>query len=169
MCFRQKAVTLLPLNKEKKMKKLVFPLALLLLVACGQKSPKAPKAEAAQGAKKAQEERPKGPFAQIEFPEGTDYDFGTYYERVDKTHDFLVHNPGKIPLVINEIETACGCTQVTGPQKPILEGQTDTIHVRYDGNGFTEGYWYKHITVHANTEEGVANLRIHGAYYEYNN
>ena len=63
------------------MKKLIVPLALLLLAACGQKAPKAQE--------EAQEEKPKGPIAQIEFPEGTEYNFGTYYEREDKTHDFL--------------------------------------------------------------------------------
>ena len=46
------------------MKKLIVPLALLLLAACGQKAPKAQE--------EAQEEKPKGPIAQIEFPEGTE-------------------------------------------------------------------------------------------------
>ena len=134
------------------MKKLIVPLALLLLAACGQKAPK------------AQEEKPKGPIAQIEFPEGTEYNFGTYYEREDKTHDFLVRNPGKVPLVITELETSCGCTTAIGPEKPILEGQTDTIHVKYNGNGFVEGYWYKHITIYANIEEEHIELGICGNY-----
>ena len=166
MCFRQKAVTLLPLNKEKKMNKLVFPLALLLLAACGQKSQKAPEAQEAQGTEKAQEDKPKDPFAQIEFPEGTEYDVGTYYEKVDKYHDFLVRNPGKIPLIINKVVTSCSCTRATGPQKPILEGQTDTIHVKYNGNGFVEGYWIKHIAVYANIEEEYISLRISGTYLD---
>lgn len=128
---------------------------LLLLVACNQKVPKV-----------QDEQKNEEPLAEIEFPEGTDYNFGTYYERVMKNHDFLVRNPGKVPLVINQVETACGCTQAIGPEKPILEGQTDTIHVSFDGNGFVEGFWAKHIRIHANIEGGYKELRISGSYYD---
>ena len=145
------------------MKKLVFLLAILLLVACGQKNQSV---QDTQDAQETQKEKPKGPFAQIEFPEGTEYSFGDYYEKVDKTHDFLVRNPGKVPLVISKVETVCPCTKAIGPEKPILEGQTDTIHVRYDGNGFPEGYFIKHITVYANIEEETVRLVISGAYHE---
>ena len=139
------------------MKKLIVPLAFLLLAACGQKAPKAQD--------DAQEEKLKGPVAQIEFPEGTDHDFGIYYEKEDKTYDFLVRNPGKVPLVINQIETSCGCTTAIGPEKPILEGKTDTIHVIYDGNGFTEGNWIKLVRIYANIEEPYIDLTLKGAYF----
>ena len=139
------------------MKKLIVPLAFLLLAACGQKAPKAQD--------DAQEEKLKGPVAQIEFPEGTNHDFGIYYEKEDKTYDFLVRNPGKVPLVINQIETSCGCTTAIGPEKPILEGKTDTIHVIYDGNGFTEGNWIKLVRIYANIEEPYIDLTLKGAYF----
>ena len=139
------------------MKKLIVPLAFLLLAACGQKVQKAQD--------DAQEEKLKGPVAQIEFPEGTDHDFGIYYEKEDKTHDFLVRNPGKVPLVINQIETSCGCTTAIGPEKPILEGKTDTIHVIYDCNGFTEGNWIKLVRIYANIEEPYIDLTLKGAYF----
>ena len=156
----------MPLRKEKKMKKIIFPLALLLLVACGQRGQKVSEVENVQEIQDTQKEKRKGPFAQIEFPEGTDYDFGIYSEREEKTHDFLVRNPSKFPLIINKVEAACPCTKVTGPKKPILEGQVDTIHVRYDGNGFLEGYYTKHITVYANIEEEAIGLKITGHYID---
>ena len=62
------------------MKKLIFPLVLLLFAACGQKSQNA---QDTQDIKDTLKEKPKGPFAQIEFPEGTEYNFGSYYEKVD--------------------------------------------------------------------------------------
>lgn len=150
------------------MKKLVFPLALLLLAACSQNTQKA---EVLQGSEETNDTlngKPKGPYAQIEFPKGIEYDFGTYYEKEIKIHDFLVRNPGKVPLVISQIETSCSCTNATGPEKPILEGQTDKIHVTYNGNGFTEGFWAKHIRVHANIEEHYIDLIIRGSYYNNN-
>lgn len=136
------------------MKLSLCPLMLLLLVACSQKTPKV-----------QEEPVSEAPLAEIEFPGGTDYDFGTYYEKVVKVHDFIVRNPGKVPLVISQVETACGCTQATRPEKPILEGQADTIHVSFDGNGFVEGFWAKHIRIHANIEGGYKELRISGSYY----
>ncbi len=142
------------------MKKLLFPLALILLAACGQKG---------QEAKETQKQtRPEAPLAEMEFPEGIDHNFGNYYEKVVKTYDFLVHNPGKTPLVINQVETFCSCTQASFPTKPILEGETDTIHVSFDGNGFVEGVWTKQIRVHANIEGGTKDLWIRGAYYNNN-
>ena len=154
---------MLPLIKEKNMKKLIFPLVLLLFAACGQKSQNAKNTQDIQN---TQKKNPKGPFAQIEFPEGTEYNFGSYYEKVDKTHDFIVRNPGNIPLVISKVEAACPCTKVSGPKKPILEGQSDTIHVRYDGNGFLDGYYLKHITVYANIKEEAVELVISGTYHD---
>ena len=151
--------------KEMDMKKLMIPIALLLLVACGQKSEKASENQETQ---EVQEETPQGPLAQIEFPEGKSHDFGIYYEREVKECDFLVRNPGKVPLVISQVETFCGCTNATDIKKPILEGQTDTIHVWYSGNGFVEGYFAKHIRLHANIEKGFIDLKICGAYYDSN-
>ena len=136
------------------MKRYVYPLMLLLLMSCGQKSQKI-----------QEEDKMDAPLAEIEFPEGTVHDFGVYHEKDTVTCNFLVHNPGKVPLVINQLETSCGCTEAFGPKKPILEGQTDTIHVTYDGNGFYDGFWIKNVVVHANVEKGTRVLTIHGSYY----
>jgi hypothetical protein len=148
------------------MKQLLFPLALLLLAACGQKDQNAQNGAESQVAQDTlKKEQPKEFFAQMEFPDGTIYDFGNYYEREVKTHDFVVRNPGKEPLVISQVETGCSCITATAPKKPILEGQTDVIHVSYDGNGFTEGFWGKHIRVHANIKEHYVDLVLQGSYY----
>ena len=151
------------------MKKVIIPIALLLLTACGQKDQNAQDVPQTQTAEDAlNKEQPKAVFAQMEFPDGTIYDFGNYYEREVKTHDFVVRNPGKEPLIISQVETGCSCLTATAPKKPILEGQTDVIHVSYDGNGFTEGFWGKHIRVHANIEEHYVDLVLQGSYYKSN-
>ena len=126
-------------------------ISFLLLASCGQNNPKV---------------KNETPVAQIEFPEGTEYDFGTYFEKEVKTHAFLVRNSGNVPLVISQLKPSCICTQATAPQKPILGGQTDTIFVTYDGDGFLEGFWSKRVTIHANIENGTRDLCIRGTYYE---
>ena len=151
------------------MKKIIIPLALLLLSACGQKGQKVPdtsKVRTIQDTLKT--EQPKKVYAQMEFPDGEIFDFGNYYEREIKTHDFVVRNPGKEPLIISQVETGCSCITATAPKKPLLEGQTDVIHVSYDGNGFTEGFWGKHIRVYANIEEQYIDLVLQGSYYKNN-
>ena len=127
----------------------------LLMAACQQKD---------NAAKEAETEEPKGPVALIEFPEGTDFDFGSFTEKVAKRHAFAVHNPGDVPLVIDTLITSCYCTKATGPTKPILKGQTDSIVVTYDGDGFSEGIFVKHVYVISNAAE-PADLIVRGGYF----
>lgn len=131
----------------------IYLLAIASLAGCQQKS------------KETEVAMPRGPFAQIEFPEGTDYNTGNYYEKVIQEHGYPVYNPGKIPLVIDSVITFCGCTSASAPKKPILSGETDTIYVRYDGNGFVEGTFVKHIRVFSNAENSV-DLTFRGAYFD---
>ena len=145
------------------MRTILFIFMFLLLVACEQKGQKLKSEGDSQPA--LQSHGDKVPLAQVEFPEGKLFDFGFYYEKVNVEHDFPIHNPGKVPLVISKIETFCSCTRATGPEKPILEGQTDTIHVIYDGNGFVEGNWSKTIRIFANINDSFADLLIMGGYF----
>ena len=107
----------------------------------------------------------KHPVAQIEFPEGTYYDMGYYYEKVVKEHSYPIHNPGKVPLVIDSIVTFCGCTSAYGPKTPIMPGKTDSIRVVYDGNGFAEGSFAKTARIFSNADT-IVDLILRGAYFE---
>jgi len=136
------------------MKKIIITMMLpLLLVACHQKDNAAKEAE-----------QPKKPVALIEFPEGTDFDFGSYTEKVVKSHAFAVHNPGDVPLVIDSLVPSCYCTSAVGPTKPILPGETDSIVVSYDGDGFSEGVFVKHVYVLSNAAE-PSDLVVRGSYF----
>jgi hypothetical protein len=138
------------------MKRLVFFMVWpLLLMACQQKD---------NAAKETETEEAKGPVALIEFPEGTDFDFGSYTERVEKSHAFAVHNPGDVPLVIDTLITSCYCTKAVGPTKPILKGETDSIVVTYDGDGFSEGVFVKHVYVLSNAAE-PSDLIVRGSFF----
>ena len=59
------------------MKKVIIPIALLLLTACGQKDQNAQDVSQTQAAEDAQKkEESKAIYAQMEFPDGMIYDFG---------------------------------------------------------------------------------------------
>ena len=121
-------------------------LSLLLLTAlfvgCQQKVKEEPKKEV------------KRSLAKIEFPDA-------------KTHGFAVYNAGKEPLVIDSIYTTCGCTKAQKPVKPIMPGETDTIRIFYNGDGFPEGNFVKHVYVFSNVDS-IVDLTFRGAYFNPN-
>ena len=139
----------------KKVLSLMLLALLIVMVGCRQKSNN-------DASEQAEEKKPK---ASVTFLDGCTYDFGIYGRREPVTCDFVFRNDGEMPFVINEVETSCGCTQVNYPKHPIKVGDTDTIHVTYDGNGFKSGYFAKYCHIHSNADT-VYSLRIQGTYSE---
>lgn len=103
--------------------------------------------------------------ARIEFLEGEEHDFGTYYERDTVRFAFVFRNLGPEPFVITRVEPSCHCTRADYSKEPVQPGQTDSIIVSYDGNGFVPGYFVKRCDIYSNADT-VYHLRIHGRYYE---
>ena len=103
--------------------------------------------------------------ARIEFLEGEEHDFGTYYVRDTVYHDFVFRNVGTVPFTISRIEPSCHCTSASFSERPVAPGSTDTIRVSYDGNGFVPGHFVKRCDIYSNADT-VYHLRIHGRYYE---
>lgn len=101
--------------------------------------------------------------ANISFLGETEYDFGDYSTQDTLVHYFVYKNTGKVPLVIQKVETSCGCTRATFSKKPLASGATDSIRVAYDGNGFSQGTFIKGCDVYSNTDT-VYHLRIRGYY-----
>ena len=51
--------------------------------------------------------------------ETQDMDLGTIKHQVPKTVEFAFTNSGKVPLIITEVKTSCGCTVAEYPKEPI--------------------------------------------------
>ena len=101
--------------------------------------------------------------AKISFLSETEFNFGEYSTRDTLVHYFVYKNTGRAPLVIQKIETSCGCTQATFSKQPLAPGGTDSIRVTYDGNGFSQGHFIKGCDVYSNADT-VVHLRIRGYY-----
>ncbi len=87
--------------------------------------------------------------AKISFAESS-YNFGEVKEGTIVTKAFEFTNTGKVPLLINNAKSTCGCTVPKWPKEPILPGGTGSISVRFDTkNKFKQQR--KPITVMANT------------------
>jgi len=61
------------------------------------------------------------------------HDFGKIREK-DRwaTHEFVVKNTGKAPLIITQVLTSCGCTQPEWSKTPIEPGKEGFVIVSYD-------------------------------------
>ena len=87
-------------------------------------------------------------------------DYGTIQLNADGLRVFKFKNVGKSPLVIDRIQSSCGCTVPKKPTEPIMPGGTGEIEVKY--NTHTAGGFNKSITVFSNATEPTKILRIKG-------
>lgn len=92
----------------------------------------------------------------------TIHDFGKVQEKLEKvTTDFTFTNTGKAPLIINRVQTSCGCTTPDYTKEPILPGKKGSIKVTYSTSGRVYAFTKK-ITVFTNVTDSVYTLTIKG-------
>lgn len=82
---------------------------------------------------------------------------GERYERV-----FEYTNKGDAPLIINDIETACGCTVVKFSKEPVMPGKTGEIKVDYIPKKSTLGFISKSFVITSNAKNNPEYLYLHG-------
>lgn len=89
----------------------------------------------------------------------TEHNFGDILEnqKVETTYEFT--NTGKVDLLINDCQAACGCTVPEWPKTPIKPGESGKIKVVFDSAG-KAGMNNKIVTVRANTKEGSVELKF---------
>lgn len=95
------------------------------------------------------EEKPEGPLPVMEF-KTTDHDFGTIEEGKKVTVTYSVKNTGQAPLIIQNAQPSCGCTDPDWTKTPIPVGGEGFVKASFDSKG-KPGMQNKTITVTANT------------------
>ncbi len=98
--------------------------------------------------------------AKLKFEEEM-YDFGEVEEGVQVEHVFAFTNTGKVPLVINDVKSTCGCTIPEWPEAPIEPGGSGKISVQFNTNG-RAGEQSKPVTVFANTYPNQTQVILFG-------
>ena len=63
------------------------------------------------------------------------YEFGAVLEGSQVEHVFKFTNTGKIPLVISDSKTTCGCTVPKYPKEPIAPGESGEVSVKFNTSG----------------------------------
>ena len=87
------------------------------------------------------------------------HNFGTLLSGEIVKHTFYIKNTGKNNLIIQNIETSCGCTSPKYDKKPIPPGKEGKIEIEFNSLGRI-GKQYKAIYVFANIPEKVVTLNI---------
>ncbi len=95
----------------------------------------------------------------IHFPQ-VKKDMGQLKKGKPQTVSFVFSNEGEHPLVIQQVEASCGCTQPEWPKHPIKPGQSGEIMVTYDAK--YPGRFVKSIQVFCNSDPGMVELLITG-------
>lgn len=74
--------------------------------------------------------------------------------------EFTLNNEGRIPLVIDDITTSCGCTTVGYSKEPVQPGKSLNLKVKYQAEH--PEHFNKTITVYCNAEGSPFHLEISG-------
>ena len=87
-------------------------------------------------------------------------DYGKIYNFSDGPKVFIFKNIGDQPIIINKIQSSCGCTVPKKPEKPIMPGEDGEIKVSYDTKRV--GGFSKSITIMSNAKNPRKINRIKG-------
>ncbi|MEM9919563.1 MAG: DUF1573 domain-containing protein [Bacteroidota bacterium] len=91
----------------------------------------------------------------------TEYDFGTIKEGEVVKHTFSFVNTGKVPLLISNARSTCGCTVPKWPKEPIAPGESGKIKVRFNSTNKRDRQ-NKPVTITANTYPNNTVVHIKG-------
>jgi len=123
------------------MKYLILLVSFALVISCQHKT----------GNKNTAEEKTKPATTQFEFQDEM-HNFGKLEAGEILVYTFVFTNTGEHDLLIENIETDCGCIRATIPEKPVKPEGKGLIEVEFDSAGLW-GRQLKSITVQANTEK----------------
>lgn len=97
---------------------------------------------------------------QITFEE-SEYNFGDIKQGEEVEHVFTFKNTGKVPLVLSNVRTTCGCTASEWTKQPVAPGKTGQVKVTFNSAG-KMGVQNKAITVISNAINAQVQIKMVG-------
>ncbi len=89
------------------------------------------------------------------------FEFGEVDEGAVIKHEFKFVNTGKVPLVIQNAHSTCGCTVADWPKDLVQPGQSGIIKAEFDTKGKFD-FQEKPIIITANTIPSVTKVFLKG-------
>lgn len=90
------------------------------------------------------------------------HDFGDIPMGEKREYEFVFHNIGNKPLVIQEVNTTCGCIREHHTVRPVMPGRSGSITAIYDEKYPAPGHFHKGVGVHSNGKTGFIMLKVSG-------
>lgn len=90
----------------------------------------------------------------------TSISLGAFNWQKEQKVSFTLKNTGNKLLIIEDVNTSCGCTSVAYSQEPVQPGKVATLDVIYKAEH--PEHFSKTITVYCNTESSPITLKISG-------
>lgn len=94
----------------------------------------------------------------------SEHSFGKIPQGTPVNYDFYFTNNSKVPVVIQDVITSCGCTTPVKPEKPIMPGKKDKITVGY--NAAAMGPFEKTIYIKLEGQDAPVEIKITGEVVE---
>lgn len=88
------------------------------------------------------------------------HDFGKISQGTPVTYEFKFENTGTEPLIINKVESTCGCTVPEYTKTPVKPGEKGTVNVTF--NAAQAAPFSKMVTIRSNAKTPVKALYIKG-------
>lgn len=98
--------------------------------------------------------------AKLTFAE-TRFNFGEIDEGGVVKHTYKFTNTGKVPLIISDARSTCGCTVPEWPKEPIAPGENGEIFVKFDTKN-KKNKQSKPVTITANTYPSQTQIHLDG-------
>lgn len=83
-------------------------------------------------------------------------DYGIITQGSSGIFELIVKNTDKVPLIISNIKSSCGCTVPEWPKEPLVAGKKYVIKIKYDTNQL--GPIAKTLTIQSNDKN--SNFRV---------
>lgn len=96
----------------------------------------------------AQAQKPRAVFKE------TSHDFGKVKQGDVVSHEFVFKNEGGAPLIVDRVETTCGCTAALVSEKRIAPGKEGKIKTTFDTRGYA-GRLSKYVYLVSNDGESA--------------
>jgi hypothetical protein len=101
------------------------------------------------------------PSTDITFEERV-HNFGTIKEEQGKvSHTFVFQNKGKTPVLVNEVNSACGCIGKVITKGAVQPGEKGKVTITFDP-GYKSGFFSKEIVVLSNNGKEYNRIWVEG-------
>jgi hypothetical protein len=87
-------------------------------------------------------------------------DYGTIEYASNGVREFKFKNTGKSDLILQNVQSSCGCLSPTWPKEPIKPGESKVIKALYDTRRV--GPFEKTITVRSNAKTPIKVIKVKG-------